>query len=267
MLLFMGCSEDILRDEMVLIPSKDKSFIMGSDKGRLSENPPHKVTFTYNYSISKKEISQQQYLDVLGFNPSVFQTMSRPVERCTWYDAVLFCNEISKNAGLDTVYSYDILMGRLGNGSILRNVKIHYNRNGYRLPTEAEWEYACRGSSTTEYYWGNDRKKVNDYAWNWHNSDTLTQPVGLKKPNSFGLYDMNGNVWEWCNDWYDKESYKSSSKTDPIGIKSSDVRIIRGGSWRNEADPFFRITDRGFWMPHLRNYLTGFRVVRGVIGE
>lgn len=266
-LLCTHCSEDILHEQMIPINSKSKSFTMGSSDGRVSEYPPHTVSFTYNFSMSKYEITQEQYLSLLGYNPSVFQTLSRPVERCSWYDAVLFCNELSKRAGLDTIYSYDLIIGRMGDGSRLKNVHIHYTRDGYRLPTEAEWEFACRGDSKGDYHWGSNHKDANLYSWHWHNSDTLTQSVGQKKPNSFGLYDMSGNVWEWCNDWYDLKSYTSSPTVNPVGISQSDVRVIRGGSWRNEADPFFRITDRGFWMPHLRNYLTGFRVVRGAIPQ
>ena len=129
--------------------------------------------------------------------------------------------------------------------------------NVYRLPTEAEWEYACRGGTTTKYSFGDDDSELGDYAWYRENSDGKTHPVGSKVPNALGLHDMHGNVWEWCQDWYG--DYPSGSVTDPSGATSGSSRVLRGGSWDYTAVDC-RSAYRGRVSPSYRDYSNGFRV-------
>jgi len=132
----------------------------------------------------------------------------------------------------------------------------------YRLPTEAEWEYACRAGTTTAYGFGDDASRLGDYGWFRSNSDSKTHPVGEKKPNAWGLHDMHGNVYEWCQDWYG--AYPSGSATDPTGATSGSFRVSRGGSWYVIAG-YCRLANRGRGTPVYRNFGLGFRVLRSSI--
>jgi formylglycine-generating enzyme required for sulfatase activity len=175
------------------------------------ENPIHRVTISAFY-IDTTEVTQNEYLLLMKTNPSRFVQGTHPVENVTWYDAVLFCNARSIRDHKDTVYKYNSILGRNPNGGVtgLEDLSIDMKKNGYRLPTEAEYEYACRAGSTADYYWGMnfpptthaDTLEIDNNAVWYFNSPNCTQPVASKKPNIWGLYDMNGNVWEWCNDWY-----------------------------------------------------------------
>jgi formylglycine-generating enzyme required for sulfatase activity len=172
----------------------------------------------------------------------------------TWFDAALYCNELSKLMSIDTVYSYTGVEGTPGrNCTNLENLSADLSIYGYRLPTEAEWEYACRGGTGTDYYWGD----AIDSSFCWYDANSLkaTKPGGWLNANIFGLLDMSGNVWEWCNDWYGL--YDSASVTEPIGADSGKERVLRGGSWmsyaracrssnRNSALPLYRSKDLGF---------------------
>jgi formylglycine-generating enzyme required for sulfatase activity len=184
------------------------------------------------------EVTQADYEALMGVNPSDFEgDGERPVEQVTWYDAVLYCNARSKRDGLEPVYQYaSIKKGDDGECIGLVKLTIDFSKNGYRLPTEAEWEYACRAGTTTEYYWGDDMDGA--YAW-CENAGGKTQPVGTKKPNAWGLYDMIGNVWEWCHDWYAEDYYAGSRVKNPRGPNKKGVcRVIRGGSWKpNDSHP------------------------------
>jgi formylglycine-generating enzyme required for sulfatase activity len=200
---------------MVTIPGG--TFQMGSSSSSydsVEAPPPHKVTLGA-FSMSKTLITQAQYSAVLDTNHQYSDTgIAWPVQSVSWYNAALFCNKLSKIKGRDTVYSYS--------GAISYSVVIDYTKNGYRLPTQEEFEYAYRAGTTTDYYWGRnyptttheDTLAIDSNAVWQHNSPNGPQPVGSKKPNAWGLYDMSGNLFEWCND-----SYWTSSKA------------LRGGSY------------------------------------
>jgi formylglycine-generating enzyme required for sulfatase activity len=258
---------------MVLVKAKDSSFAMGST---LDDNakPVHTVRFTYDFWMDTTEVTQGSYDSVMkagypGFtvnewDPQYGKGSSFPVFGRTWYDAVLFCNAVSKKSGLDTVYCFDTVSGDLGNGCELRITSIDTQGIGYRLPTEAEWEYACRGGTTTEYYWGNGT--VQDYAWFRTNANNSSHPVSKKKPNSFGLYDLSGNVAEWCVDLYGG-TYPDSTVTNPVVLSGSifKKRVNRGGSWDTDLvgissvvrDAVYPIPQDQF--PYVK---IGFRTVR-----
>lgn len=240
------------------------SFVMGSPEGEgeSSEHPQHTVELDTFY-IDTFPITQQDYKAVMGINPAVYQgTGNLPVENVTWYDAVLYCNARSKRDGLDPVYRFTGLQGIAGNGcSGLDNLEIDFSKKGYRLPTEAEWEYACRAGTTSRHYWG--EQMDGDYAWWEMNSGERTQPVDAKKPNSWGLYDMCGNVQEWCNDWFGKEYFTISPLNDPKGPDSGELRVLRGGSWYPYKDggAHLRSANRSCNHPDYRRDAYGFRCV------
>ncbi|MBD3393642.1 MAG: SUMF1/EgtB/PvdO family nonheme iron enzyme [Chitinivibrionales bacterium] len=229
---------------MLVIPAKDSTFQMGSL--RLTNNL-QTVQFTYDFWMDSTEITQGLYQEVVGENPSSEIGDPLPVNRINWYEAGLFCNARSKREGRDTVYAYASLTRVVGGDGLshyrMNDFTIDYSKAGYRLPTEAEWEYACRAGTTTDFYWGNDIEgpystsrdpDADDYAWHSGNASSM-QPVAMKLPNAFGLYDMSGNVFEWCNDWY-HHSYPADLQIDPTGPENApdpslEYRVYRGGSW------------------------------------
>jgi formylglycine-generating enzyme required for sulfatase activity len=172
-----------------------------------------------------------------------------PMYYVSWYEAIEYCNRRSKKEGLTPVYS--------GSGN---DITFNKNANGYRLPTEAEWEYAAKGGSkgnqAFEYSGSNN---VNEVAWYADNSGGSTHPVGTKAPNDLGLYDMSGNVWEWCWDWHG--DYLADFPTDPVGASSGSYRVERGGSWGSSAQ-YARSASRGGTEPSNRYDNLGFRLVR-----
>jgi formylglycine-generating enzyme required for sulfatase activity len=223
------------------------------------------VTFTYDFWMDKVEVTQADYTTLMKVNPSANQGgASFPVENMTWFDAVLYCNERSRADSLDTVYVYAALSGTPGDSCFnLENLEIHYEKSGYRLPTEAEFEYACRGGSATTYFWGGtgDSATASLYAWHIKNSANATHEVGGRQVNPFGLYDIIGNVWEKCNDWYD--TYSISPQSNPIGPDAgpSGIRTARGACFASEpAD--LKCADRGYNVPDQAYAFIGFRVVR-----
>jgi formylglycine-generating enzyme required for sulfatase activity len=221
---------------MVSIPAG--TFQMGDTNTAIGATPVHNVSLGA-FTISQTLVTQKQYQAVMDTNPAYFDYGGTwPVDMVSWYDAALYCNALSKLAGKDTVYTFTSISGTPGAGCYgLGNININYTKNGYRLPTEAEWEYACRAGTTTDYYWGRnyppttsaDTLAIDSNAVWYHNSPDSTQPVATKKPNAWGLYDMSGNLWEWCNDWYG--SYSDSSQTNPTGATSGIFYVLRGGSW------------------------------------
>jgi formylglycine-generating enzyme required for sulfatase activity len=250
---------------MKLIPAG--SFLMGTDSifqtaGTVNTfgDTIHQVTLSAFY-MDTTEVTQAEYKSLMGCNPSYFTgDLLLPVEQVTWFDAVLYCNARSKAEGKDTVYSYNYINGAPGNGCTgLEDLAINYARKGYSLPTEAEWEYACRGGSTTSYWWGADTNGMGARAWSYYNSDYTTHPVATTLANNYGLYDMTGNVWEWCNDWYG--SYAAGVATDPTGSATGTERIARGGS-RVSSYYDFRSAVRGYLSPDNRGSAGGFRCVR-----
>ncbi len=181
-----------------LIPAGE--FMMGSpetESNRSDAELQHRVSITKPFYLGVTEVTQEQYQKVMGTNPSQFKGPQNPVEKVSWADAVEFCGKLSAMPAEKTA------------GHV------------YRLPTEAEWEYACRSGTTTAYSFGDDASRLGDYGWFKGNSDSKPHPVGEKKPNAWGLYDMNGNVYEWCQDRYG--AYPSGSATDPTGVSSGSI--------------------------------------------
>jgi formylglycine-generating enzyme required for sulfatase activity/N-acetylneuraminic acid mutarotase len=244
-----------VKREMVLI--RGGTFQMGQ---AAIATPVHQVTVS-SFQIDNTDVTQGDYVDLMGINPSFFLgDPLRPVEQMTWYDAVLYCNARSRRAGVDTVYSFSFVGGVAGNGcDSLGGLVIDYSKKGYRLPTEAEWEYACRAGSTTRYYWGDTMNL--DYCWDTLNSGLGPQPVGQKIPNAYGLYDMSGEVYQWCNDWY--AAYQSASLTDPTGPASGTKRMLRGGGWGDREFTLYSAC-RSFNLPTVQFIDVGFRCVLAV---
>jgi formylglycine-generating enzyme required for sulfatase activity len=220
--------------KLTLIPAG--KFVMGSpsdEAGRVEdEGPQREVTISKPFYMGIHEITQGQYEVIMGSNPAYFKGAIRPVERVSWEDATDFCERLSQKTG--------------------RKVT---------LPTEAQWEYACRAGSTTRFCFGDDEKHLAAYARYGQGVQSGTAPVGMGKPNAWGLYDMHGNVWEWCSDWYAK-SYASLSLVDPTGPNSGQTRVLRGGSW-NFGPEQCRSACRYDGSPSIggRGNLFGFRVV------
>ncbi len=223
---------------MVLIPAGE--FMMGlpeSDKdGEGVEKPQHRVRITKPFYLGKYLVTQEQWEAVMGSNSSTFKGPKNPVENVGW-------------AGWD------------GCQQFLDQLNMKVGGKKFQLPTEAQWEYACRAGSTTRYCFGDDESKLGEYAWYDANSNFTTHPVGEKKPNAWGLYDVHGNVWEWCEDWFGEGYYAKSPTDDPSGPETGSFRVIRGGSWR--AFPkICRLAIRHAAPPEVRGHDMGFRVAR-----
>jgi formylglycine-generating enzyme required for sulfatase activity len=227
--------------KLVLIPKG--TFMMGSpetEKGRKENETQHEVTISKDYYLGVYEVTQAQYEKVMGKNPSSFpvakvgnENADLPVENVSWHDAVRFCKKLSdlpeeKKAGRE-----------------------------YRLPTEAEWEYACRAGSKTAYAFDDEEGLLPEYGWFSRNSSRRTHTVGLLEPNAWGLYDMHGNVWEWCSDRYG--DYPKGAVSDPSGPKEGSYRVFRGGGWSLGA-AFCRSACRDGLAPSIRINVIGFRV-------
>ena len=205
--------------EMLLIPAGE--FTMGQEGGRADE-APHAVSVNSLY-MDRYLVTQELYEKVMGVNPSKQKGKRNPAERLQWTDAVRFCNKCSELDGFSPCYDP-------------QTWECRFEANGYRLPTEAEWEYACRAGSRGRYCFGDDAAKAPQYAWFKPHSGGVTRPVGQKLPNAWGLSDMHGNVWEWCNDWYGESYYPESPRENPRGPASGKQRVLRGGAWDCTAD-------------------------------
>jgi formylglycine-generating enzyme required for sulfatase activity len=205
--------------EMVLIPAG--SFAMGDGAARPDETP-HEVSITAFY-IDSVPVTQELYEKVMGVNPSKRKAKNNPVERTQWTDAVRFCNKCSELEGLTPCYDLDTW-------------ECNFEAHGYRLPTEAEWEYACRAGSQSKYCFGDSPGDLNRFAWFKANSGGTPKSVGQKSPNRWGLCDMHGNVWQWCNDYYSETYYSDSPRDNPRGPTKGKMRVLRGGAWDCDAD-------------------------------
>jgi formylglycine-generating enzyme len=214
-----GPSAEGTPGEMALIPAG--SFTMGDGAGRPDETL-HAVSVSSFY-LDKYAVTQELYEKVMGVNPSKQKDKMNPVEKTQWTDAVRYCNRCSELEGLTPCYDLDTW-------------ECNSAANGYRLPTEAEWEYACRAGSTGKYCFGEAEAELPQYAWFKPHSQGKPRPVGKKQPNRWGLYDMHGNVWQWCNDWYGENYYKESPAENPHGPATGKMRVLRGGAWDCTAD-------------------------------
>lgn len=203
---------------------------MGGNSGELEkdEKPVHEVCVDGFY-MGKYEVTQKEYRQIVGKNPSIFHGDRNPVEQVNWQDTQVFIDQLAQRSGRE-----------------------------YRLPTEAEWEYAARSGGKSEKYAGGD--DIDAFAWYDEIQAKGTRPVGGKLPNGLGLYDMSGNVWEWCHDWYDKEYYGVSPKDNPSGPSSGEYRVFRGGAW-NSFPRLTRTVKRRYLPPNNRNFTLGFRLV------
>jgi acetoin utilization deacetylase AcuC-like enzyme/formylglycine-generating enzyme required for sulfatase activity len=236
--------------EMVVIPAGH--FEMGSSGGEADESPAHRV-WVDAFLMDRYEVTQEQYSKLIMADPSHFKGTSNPVEQVSWAHAALYCNARSREDGLEPCY--DEASG-----------ECNFQANGYRLPTEAEWEYACRAGTDTERFFGRGDRMLRDYAWYADNSFEKTHPVGQKKPNPWGLYDMYGNVAEWCNDIYERSYYEKSPEKNPRGPEDGEKYVLRGGSWNSSVGSCrsaYRVgEDPGFNDACFARDDIGFRCVR-----
>ena len=221
---------------MEFVYIKPGTFMMGSpsgESGRDSDERQHRVTLTRGFYMQTTEVTQGQWKRVMESNPSRFKNCGTdcPVEKVSWNDVQKFIGKLNQMEG----------------------------GNKYRLPTEAEWEYAARAGSTTRFFFGNDDGQLGQYAWYSNNSGGKTHSVAQKKPNAWGLYDVHGNVWEWCQDWFG--DYLSGSVTDPTGLSSGSYRGNRGGCWNNSARGC-RSANRLRFTPGHSYFGLGFRLAR-----
>ncbi len=223
------------------------TFTMGSpstESDRFGDETPHLVTLTRGFRMKQTEVTQAEWLAVMGKNPSTFKGPSRPVEEVSWIQCLEFCNKLSVRHGLTPCYD-----GSAWNRSA----------NGYRLPTEAEWEYACRAGGSGRFCSGDSEADLSRHGWYAANSNDQAHDGKLKEPNAWGLYDMHGNVWEWCWDFWG--DYPSEGVTDPAGPQYGSVRVNRGGGWPDAAR-LCRSADRDSASPHYHSGNLGFRIVR-----
>ncbi|MDG5813878.1 formylglycine-generating enzyme family protein [Chitinispirillales bacterium ANBcel5] len=246
------------------------------------EQPVRTVTFNYDFWMDTVEVTQREYEEIMRAAYDDYQTPhwnatyglgdDYPVYTVTAHDAMLFCNAKSKLEGLDTVYSYSSIGRTPGSMSQLFDLETDYSKNGYRLPTEAEWEYACRAGTYTDFYWGNISQDIEDpeidnhavwrnNSWDLGSEGTSygTFPVASKPPNDYGLYDMSGNVSEYVGDFF--EEYPWGDDTDPTGPADGVFHGLRGGNWGNSAF-YLRSSNREFMAPDYEYYFIGFRTVR-----
>jgi len=269
-LCFIACSQNKSSD---MVRIKGGTFTMGSpanEPEREDDEIQHKVKVS-SFFMGKYLVTQKEYEEEMGINFSRFKGDNLPVENVSWYDAIEYCNARSQREGLTPAYTIDKRSTDPNNRSSWDNIKwvITWNQkaNGYRLPTEAEWEYACRARTTTPFSTGNNiTTDYANYNGNYPYNNTKgeyrgkTTPVGSFAANPWGLYDMHGNLWEWCWDWYG-DYYVVGMQTNPIGVISSDGRVIRSGSWDSGGDGL-RSAGRCGIHPSERNSRGGFRVVR-----
>ena len=230
-------SKDAILADLVnnMVRVEGGTFTMGATSEQGSEadsdeKPAHQVTLS-SFSIGKYEVTQEEWEAVMGSNPSKFKGAKRPVEQVSWNDCQEFIRKLNALTG-----------------------------KRFRLPTEAEWEFAARGGNRSNGYKYSGSNDQGNVAWYRDNSDDITHLVGLKLPNELGLYDMSGNVWEWCQDWFDSSYYGKSPSTNPVNNTSTSNRVNRGGSWFYDLARDCRVSYRYGFAPDGRNGHLGFRL-------
>ena len=257
---------DIISENFVRI--NGGTFTMGSpanEAGRENNETQRQVTVSSFY-MGKYEVTQKEYQEIMGYNPSYFKGDNLPVEGVTWFDAIEYCNKRSQKEGLTPVYTITGRTPASGYPITTAEGTANWNNNGYRLPTEAEWEYACRAGTTTPFNTGNNitTNQANYDGYYPYNNNAKgtslekTTPVGNFAANAWGLHDMHGNVFEWCWDLYG--DYASGAQTNPRGAVFDNYRVIRGGGW-SYAAANTRSAERNGISPYFRSYDFGFRVV------
>lgn len=266
---------------MALISAKDRSFSMGWTRDEAGTEwacfiGKHKVRFTYDFYMDSTLVTQADYLALMHVNPSAHKTADGrlPVERVTWYDAVLYCNARSRRDGLDTVYTYSAVVRPDTAALGLTNLNYDIHKHGYRLPTNAEYEYTERANRPGTYFFADTTQNINEvskaYAWSELNSGRQTQPVATKKPHPWGLYDLIGNLFAWCNDW--EGPYPLTDQTDPTGppdgktecgntFVGSEKKVAKGGSYKTDVKGHMRINYHFKWPPATITGEVGFRCV------
>jgi len=248
---------DLTPPGMVLV--EGGSFMMGSNDGFDLEKPVHQVTVSSFY-IGKYEVTQKEWWEVMSSNPSHFNGEDHRVENVSWYDAIDYCNQRSICEGLEPCYMIDKSKKDSNNtfadDELKWSVTVNWGANGYRLPTEAEWEFAASGGDKSKGYTFSGSNDIGSVAWCGDNSGNTTHPVGSKSANELGIYDTSGNVWEWCWDWHGK--YSNDNSTNTKGAGKGSLRVLRGGSWINNDG--CRVVNRGGGDPDRRYAYCGFRV-------
>jgi len=262
-----------LPEGWVAIKTKGQSFQMGQEfPGRrwTYTFPAHQVSFTYDFIMSATQVTQAEYKKIAGVNPTLHPgNEQRPIDNVSWFDAVLYCNALSKRDGLDAVYAYSDVKKNPTNNQVtdLPGLALDIKKNGYRLLTSAEYEFVQRAGTTTTWFFADsdaDQKNATNYAWCEVNAtDKHTHPVGQLKPNKFGVYDITGNLWMWCNDWYVDAPYPATPQVDQTGPASGRDRIARGGAFKNDIN-HERSAYHWQWAPQDHNYEVGFRIARTV---
>lgn len=242
-------------------------FYMGSHESdeflRNNEHPQHRVLITKNLFVGVYPVTQKDFLEIMEYNPSAASDKELcPVDSTTWFSAIEFCNKMSESESLQPFYELSKVKRRTNGGIESAEVK-QLNGDGFRLLSEAEWEYVCRAGSITPWCFGDQVMDVNEHAWFFDNSTSETHPVGEKKPNAWGIFDMHGNVMEWCCDWYGEFYYQTCQDEieNPLGPNDGTSKVLRGGAWQFGAEAT-RSAYRNSSAPDAVSSVIGFRICR-----